>query len=44
MSERGIGMAISSLTLGLALFSGCAAQKVERHGAVIAIPEENIAE
>ena len=44
MSGKEISMAVSSLTLGLALLSGCATQRVERHGAVIAIPKENITE
>jgi L-rhamnose mutarotase len=35
---------VLSLILGVVLLSGCAAQTVQRHGAVIAIPKESIAE
>ena len=32
------------LVVAVVVLSGCATQKVQRHGAVIAIPEESIAE
>jgi L-rhamnose mutarotase len=44
MSERGISTAAPFVVLGLVLLSGCPTEKVQRHGAVIAIPEENVAE
>lgn len=44
MSEKRMGVAVLSLVASLVLLSGCATQKVQRHGAVIAIPKENIAE
>ncbi len=44
MSERRISTTASSLVLGVALLSGCATHAVQRHGAVIAIPKESIAE
>jgi L-rhamnose mutarotase len=36
--------AVPSLIFGLVLLSGCATQRIERNGAVIAIPKESIAE
>ncbi len=44
MSYKRMNMAVLSLALGIVLFLGCASQKVERHGAVIAVPKESIAE
>jgi L-rhamnose mutarotase len=44
MSERRISTTASLLVFGVALLSGCAPHAVQRHGAVIAIPEQSIAE
>ncbi len=44
MLKRKMSIVASMLALGVALLSGCATEKVQRHGAVIAIPEESIAE
>ncbi len=44
MSDRRMSTAIWLPILGLVLLSGCASRTVQRHGAVIAMPRENIAE
>lgn len=44
MLEKRMSMEVSSLISALVFFSGCATPKVQRHGAVIAIPKESIAE
>jgi len=44
MPEKRLVTTVLSLITGAALLSGCAAQRVERHGAVIAIPKESITE
>jgi L-rhamnose mutarotase len=44
MSEKRTHTEVSSLVLGLALLAGCASRTVQRHGAVIAIPQESLAE
>jgi L-rhamnose mutarotase len=44
MPKERLTTTVLSLVLGLVLLSGCATQRVERHGAVIAIPKESIAE
>src|SRR3974390_3857980 len=44
MPEERLTTPVLSLVFGLVLLSGCAPQRVERHGAVIAIPKESIVE
>jgi L-rhamnose mutarotase len=44
MPEKRLRTMVLFLIMGAALLSGCATQRVERHGAVIAIPKESIPE
>jgi len=44
MSEKRAVTTRASLVLSVALLSGCTTQAVQRHGAVIAIPKESIAQ
>ena len=44
MLENRTSTVVPPLAVVLALFSGCATQPVQRHGAVIGIPKESIAE
>jgi L-rhamnose mutarotase len=44
MLQKKMDTVALALALGMLLLSGCATQRVERHGAVIAIPKESIPE